>query len=67
MVREARQLALEPLLIPARVALRTEEDGALVVVEAMDVVVPAREVAQTSLPMRPLAPVTSRTRLADMD
>ena len=39
------QLALEALLVPARVALRAEEDGALVVVDAVDGVAElAREV-----------------------
>ena len=36
MMLEARQLALQALLVPAGVARRTKEDRALVVVHAMD-------------------------------
>ena len=37
-VNEARKVLLQPALIPARVALRAEKDGALVVVEAMNLI-----------------------------
>ena len=43
-VPERRKLSLEPLLVPARVALRPEEDGALVVVDAVDLIALVREV-----------------------
>ena len=38
MVDEARQSRCKPLLVPARVALRPEEHGPLVVVDAVDCV-----------------------------
>ena len=49
-VMEPRQRLLQPLLIPAGIALRTEEDGALVVVDAMNLV---SQVMEISTDLRP--------------
>ena len=50
MVREAQQLAFQALLVPAGVARGSEEDRSLVVVEAVDGITTAAEVAANLRP-----------------
>jgi hypothetical protein len=58
MMLESGKLTLEAELIPSGIALRPEERCALVVVNAMNFIIPAKYV-HTSLPISPDDPVTN--------
>jgi transposase, IS5 family len=61
------ELGGEALLVPAGVALRSEKDRALVVVDAVDLPAEPAKWTQTSEPMRPEEPVTRRIRKAKLE